>query len=434
MKQWIKNGGYDIYLIALLAITFFSYIYELQTYFLVFIALVGIVNIVLKNSIFYVIPVPFFVQMSFSDLRDNVEITTVYTVILTFLIVFDMIQNRTITKRGRLTFPLVLLLIVSVVTHVNSPDLFTTFAGFMQVASVLGLYFYFVNTIDDDEKNITYIAKILMYLGALVTLEMVYFIIKQDMFAIDVIRRRMIHLGWENINLVIYANIISIPLIAYLISHSKIKFYYMFFALLNSLGILLTLSRSSLLTLGVFIIVLVPIMILYEDHRFRLLLHGCSFLLFFAITLYIAEEYELVSQYIEAVLDRDLTYVQDRIELLKIAWSKFKAHPILGSGGLYSSRIHISEAGNAAVNYHNTIAQASTLGTIGLIGFLWLFMQKTRVILQKQTSFKWFVLALIYITAFVNGMFQPMYFYTTYMIYIFLVLAVIENVSPTLKK
>ncbi len=434
MKQWIKQVSYDMYLLALLAITFFSYIFELQSYFLVIIAVIGVVNIVLKNSIFYVIPVPFFVQMSFSDLRDNVEITTVYTVILILLIMFDLIQNRKITKRGRLTLPLLLLSGVSIVTHIHSTSLFTTFAGFMQITSVLGLYFYFVNTIDDDPKNIEYVSKILMYLGALVTLEMVYFIIQQDIFVIDVIRRRMIDLGWENINLVIYANIISIPLIAYLISHSKIKFYYMFFALFNSLGILLTLSRSSLLTLGVFIIVLVPVMILYEDHRRKLLIHGIIFLSVFAVGLYIAEEYELVSQYIEAVLDRDLTYIQDRVALLKIALEEFKAHPIVGSGGLYSSRVHIGETGNGAVNYHNTIAQASTLGVIGLIGFTWLFIKKTRVLLQKQTSFKWFVLALIYITAFVNGMFQPMYFYTTYMIYIFLILAVIENVSPTLKK
>ncbi|MCF7925251.1 MAG: O-antigen ligase family protein [Candidatus Izimaplasma sp.] len=363
--------------------------------------------------------------MSFSDLRDNVEITTVYTVILVLLIVYDLIQNRTLTKLGKLTLPLLLLSVASIVTHINSPDVFTTFAGFMQIASVLGLYYYFVNTVDDNEKNIEYVAKILMYLGALVTIEMLYYIIIQDTLAIEIIRQRSINLGWENINLVIYANIISIPLIAYLISHSKIKFYYMFFALLNSLGILLTLSRSSLLTLGVFVVLLLPIMIIYEQHRFKLLFHGLLFLLMLSIGLYYAEQYELVSQYIEAITDRDLTYIQDRIALLKIALEQFEQHPIIGSGGLYSSRVHLSE--NGALNYHNTIAQASTLGIVGLLGFLWLFVQKTRTLLLKTASFKWFVLILIYVTAFVNGFFQPMYFYTTYMIYIFLVLAVIEN-------
>jgi hypothetical protein len=33
---------------------------------------------------------------------------------------------------------------------------------------------------------------------------------------------------------------------------------------------------------------------------------------------------------------------------------------------------------------------------------------------------------MLYVTAFVNGFFQPMYFYTTYMAYVFIVLAMIE--------
>jgi hypothetical protein len=271
-----------------------------------------------------------------------------------------------------------------------------------------------------------------MYLGALVTIEMIYFIINDGRLAIDIIRSRQIQLGWENINIVIYSNMISIPLIAYLISHNKIKIYYMFFALINSLGIMLTLSRSSLLTLAVFIVVLIPTMIVYERHRYRLLLHGLGFLLILSIGVYYAEQYELISQYIAAVLNRDLTYFADRLALLEVARDQFLMHPIVGTGGLYSSRIHLSEIG--PLNYHNTIAQASTLGAIGLIAFVYLFVQKVRMCLQHQDSFKWFLLILIFVTAFVNGVFQPMYFYTTYMFYIFLILAVFENTMDKRKK
>lgn len=166
-----------------------------------------------------------------------------------------------------------------------------------------------------------------------------------------------------------------------------------------------------------------------EKEKTKLIIQGLIFLLVFVIGLYIAEKYSLVSEYIDALSSRDLTYFADRLEILKEAMSQFKLHPIFGSGGLYSSRYHLG--GNGAVNYHNTIAQASSLGVLGLGVFVWLFVRKTKMILQLNDSFKWFVLILIYVTAFVNGSLQPMYFYTTYMVFIFLVLAVVEvNINP----
>ena len=72
------------------------------------------------------------------------------------------------------------------------------------------------------------------------------------------------------------------------------------------------------------------------------------------------------------------------------------------------------------------MAQASTLGILGIGAFYYLFLEKTRMIMLSKSSFKWFVLILIFTTAFVNGTLQPMYFYTTYMVFLFLVLASIE--------
>lgn len=424
MKNTLKKISFDIYMVGLLILTFFSYKGDLSNYFLVIIAVIGVFCIITKKDVFYVIPVPFFVQMSISNLRDNVEITTVFTVILVLLIVFDIIRNRTITKKGYLTAPLLILVIMSIVTHLNSPDTFTTFAGFMQIISVLGLYFYFVNTLEPGEDDFTKVAKIFMYFGALVTLEMMYFIYESGDLAINVIRSRSIDLGWENLNIIIYANIVSIPMIGYLISHTKVKLPYMIFALINVLGILLTLSRSSLLTIAVFVVILVPVMLKLEKQKMQLIIQGLLFIMVVSIGVYYAEKFELISDYIDAISSRNLTYVDDRIALLKVAWEQFKMHPILGSGGLYSSRVHLSELG--PLNYHNTIAQASTLGIIGMAGFIWLFFRKTKMMLHSESTFKWFAIILIYVTAFVNGMLQPMYFYTTYMIFIFLILAVIE--------
>jgi|LGVF01.2.fsa_nt_gb hypothetical protein len=433
MKNLLNNISYDIYLIVLLTLTFFSYTGHIQEYLLPLLVGIGVLCIIAKKSIFYIIPIPFFIQMSFSDLRDNVSVTTTYFIIFATLIILDIIINRKLTKKGYLSLPLLILSVVSMITHINSPDLFTTFAGFSQIFIVLGLYFYFINTLDKDEKNYEYVAKLLMYISVLVTFEMLYFIYQSGDLAIIVIRQRGIVLGWENLNIIIYANLIAIPLIGYLVSKAKIKLPYMIFALITILGIMLTLSRSSILTIGVFVAILIPVMLIIEKRRIWLIIEGLLFVLLLTIGVYYAEtNYTLITDYIAALQSRDLTYFDDRLAILKIALEQLKLHPIFGSGGLYSSRVHLSEGG--ALNYHNTIAQASSLGIVGLLGFGYLFFRKTKLIMLSKSTFKWFALILIYVTAFVNGMLQPMYFYTTYMVFVFLVLAIVEvNETATLK-
>ena len=82
-----------------------------------------------------------------------------------------------------------------------------------------------------------------------------------------------------------------------------------------------------------------------------------------------------------------------------------------------------------ALNYHNTFAQASTLGFLGIGTLIYLFVLKTKLIFSKKSDFKWIMFVLIYGTAFVNGMLQPMYFFATYMIFIFIIISVYENID-----
>lgn len=435
MKNWLNAIHYDLYLIVLVGLTLMSFIGPMQPYLMPLLVGVGFLFILGGKSIFYVIPIPFFIQMSFSDLRDNVTVTGIYSTIFAILIVIDLLKNRTIKRRGVLTIPLLAMVVLSIITHINSPDLFTTFAGFIQIFSILVLYFYFINTMENRDDNFKYIAKLMMYVSVLVSLEMMYVIYESGELATTVIRSRQIDLGWENLNVIIYANLVSIPLIAYLIHESKFKLFYMIFAVVSMIGIFLTLSRSSVLTLGVFIVLLVPLMFILSKQRWYLIGQGVALILMVSLVIYYAEhQYELFSGYIEALQSRDLTYMDDRSAILMVAWDMFKEYPIFGSGGLYSSRVHLSNAGFAALNYHNTVAQASTLGITGLAAFFYLFAKKTEMIMLSKSEFKWYVLLMIFVTAFVNGTLQPMYFYATYMVFIFLAIAAIEVQLPAEKE
>ena len=433
MKKIFNNIAYDLYLVLIVVLTFLSYIGIITAWFLPLFVVLALFLIFTKKDIMYIMPIAFFIQMSFGDLRDNVKVTTIYTIIIGSLIILDLVRNRKITKVGYLTLPLGILSILSIISGINNNDFFITFAGWSQITSVLVLYFYFVNTMENKEKNFINISKLLMYMSVLVTIEMLYFVLTSDLEIIQIIRQRSINLGWENLNVIIYSNIVAIPLIGYLIVKSKVKIIYMLIALFSLLGILMTLSRSSILTVGIFVVIIVPLIFVLEENKMSLFIQGLFFLMFISIGLYFLEQQAIVSDYYQSLIGRDLMHFGDRLALLKIAWNNFLAHPIIGNGGLYSSRYLIADAGYSSINYHNTIAQASTLGILGLLGFGYLFYRKTKLILMSQSVFKWFVLVLIYITAFVNGMLQPMYFYASYMIFIFLVLATIEVTIETNK-
>jgi hypothetical protein len=288
---------------------------------------------------------------------------------------------------------------------------------------------------ENTDDNFKYIAKLMMYVSVLVSLEMMYVIYDSGELATTVIRSRQIDLGWENLNVIIYANLVSIPLIAYLIHESKVKLFYMIFAIVSMIGIFLTLSRSSVLTLGVFIVLLVPLMFILSKQRWYLIGQGLALIVMVLGVMYYAEEqYELVSTYLEALESRDLTEIGSREDILFVAWDMLKEYPVFGSGGLYSSRVHLADAGFGALNYHNTVAQASTLGIAGLAAFFYLFAKKTEMIMLSKSEFKWYVLLMIFVTAFVNGTLQPMYFYATYMVFIFLAIAAIEVQLPPEKE
>jgi hypothetical protein len=203
MLERVKHISYDLYLIGLILLTFWSFIGPLEPYLMPLLVGIGFLFILDYKSIFYVIPIPFFVQMSFGGMRDNVQVTTTYSIIFTIMIVIDLIRNRKIQMRGQLTLPLAILVGLSVITHINSPDLFTTFAGFAQIASVLGLYFYFINTLQPGDDNFRFVAKMMMYMSVLVSMEMMYVIYESGELATTVIRTRTIDLGWENLNIII---------------------------------------------------------------------------------------------------------------------------------------------------------------------------------------------------------------------------------------
>lgn len=432
MKYILKNTSYDIYLIFLGTLAFFSFVGKFDEYILLAYIGIAFLLVIAKKGIFYIIPIPIFMTMSMTSLRNDPKSIIIYGVIFIIIFLIDSIRNRKFTRVGYLFIPFVIYIILSIITSVNSPDGLATAIGFALCVVMAFIYLYFLNTLEPGEENYIKLSKMVMYLAVLVSVQMLYQVVGQGELAIEFVSKRRINLEWENLNLIIYVNLISIPFIGYLISKYKVKLPYMILSLIVILGIILTLSRSSILTVGVYVVVLLPLIFFLEKDKMSLIIQALFAFLVVVIGVYYLEQQSIISDIIKAIIRRDWTNAENRTELLVVAIEQFKLHPLLGSGGLYSSSVHLIELG--PLNYHNTFAQASSLGILGLLAFIFLFFRKTKLIMLSKSSFKWFALIMIYITAFVNGMFQPMYFYTTYMIYIIMVLCVVEvNIKGSIK-
>ena len=206
----------------------------------------------------------------------------------------------------------------------------------------------------------------------------------------------------------------------------------MLFGLVSAIGILLTLSRSSIFTLGVYVLLIVPLIFYLEKDRKNLIIQGIAFFLLLGGIILLLEHYNFVSEYFSTLFDRDFTDYDNRYELIEVAWEQFKEYPIIGSGGVYISKYYLEALG--PISYHNIFAQTSTLGLLGLGALVYMFYVKTKMIYSKNSDFIWFALILIYVTSFVNGMVQPMYFNSSYMNFIFIIIASIDVYSNTKKQ
>lgn len=427
MKNHICSHQYETFIISLAVLTYLSYIGLIQTVFIPFLIALTFLCILLRKDVTYLIPIPVFLQMSTPSLMGNAKLTTIYIVIFVVLVIFDFLYNRKPQKLGKMFIPILILLGASVITGVNTVDAWGWFVGIYQVGTMLFVYLYFLNTTTDKpDLYLRQMAKMFLYAGVLVTFEIFHVIAVSELDPLLVIRGR-VELGWENPNVIIYANMFSVILVTNVIRNSKYKVYYMALAIISAMGILLTLSRSSILTLAVYLLFVIPFIIVKSKRRVNLIIQGVSALLILTIVLLLLERNGLVSGYYETLMGRDLFHFDDRGPLLEVAWEQFKLHPIFGSGGIYISRYYLTDFGT--MNYHNTIAQVSTLGLVGIGAFIYFFIEKTKIILSKHTEWKWVVFTLIYATAFVNGWFQPMYFYVTYVLYLFIILSIYENIE-----
>ncbi len=426
-KRIILIKEYESYIITISLLTLLSYIFVLDKILFPIFIIIAIYVIYKKGSFMYLLPLGLFIQFSSPEFKFNDFTTIFYILSFVGLVFVDLFRNRKFKKIGKLFDPILILFVLSIAAIWNAPTFEIWLGGIYYVGFSFFAYLYFINATDNNRLNMRKLTKIFLYAGVVITFEMFYVIATSDLELLYMIEHRAIHLGWENINVVIYSNLFGIVLATQLIIDSKFRSYYMILVYICIIGVLLTLSRSSIVTVAVYILFMVPYIIVKSKEKVNLIINGIITAIIIAISIAFMATNGVVNTYIETMVERDFLNYGIRADLIQVAWNEFKSHFVIGSGGVYSSRYYLENY--STNNYHNTIAQVSTLGTLGLLAFIWLFYEKTKMILSKKSSWKWIVFVLVYVTIFINGWFQPMYFYVTFMLYLYALLAVYENIE-----
>jgi hypothetical protein len=426
MIKWIRKIQLEIYFVFVASISFYFYTHELVSGLMIFYILLMILHALLKFKPIYILVI---LLLSLSSIghftSDFLEFTLLALGFLVVLFAY-MIRLPKIKRKKGLKGPIIALYVSSLITFYFTENIIYSIVGVIIVSIGVLLYYFFIGALNKDDDHLKDMTKIYMYVGTYVFVQLMYFVLQSDIDVSTLIRSREISISWENINNIGFQAFVALPLIAYQLTKSKFPFYYMLFFVINFLVTIINLSRSMILSVGLYMIFLIPLVVFITPKKKRKMLFVSAIfllLIVFFTGYYLEMNGQVITNYLDALFSRDLTDYESRFELLIIAWDLFKEHPIIGYGGIFISNMYLDYM---LVFYHNIFAQVTTMGILGLGSFIYLITNQMRIIHKTNKNVKWFLYIVLVIPSFVNGFFQPHYFYPTYLGFIFSLMAIIE--------
>ncbi|MFW5794240.1 MAG: O-antigen ligase family protein [Bacillota bacterium] len=419
-----------IYFALLSAFTLFSWYNGLDFLGIsVFVIATFFILIFSKNSIHIL---PFILNMLFmiSQTEWSLDTIPMYLYIIPIVLLSGFIihyfKYREDVKRGKLTFPLLLMFIAMVFSIFNT-NIFDLNYIFYLVIGVfyLVIYLFLIKSIKGN--NLYYLLRLFACLGVMISLQVFLFYISAEDI-IKAIETKDIDLGWGISNFVATYLIVFITSTVYFLKHSKYKILFSFIIAFEIFMLLFTLSRGGILAF----IAILPLLVLYLFHEYenkkQMILY--TIIIFFIL---IGVIYSNTSYFIPiwerfiALPDQHLA----RIDLWKEAFSKFKEYPLFGAG------LFARVEGDYFGFYHNTIMHTlATLGILGLISLLWQGITVLIIFLKNYNSEK-IILLIALLGANFHGMVDNVYFMPQFMILFFVIVSVVEiynrNSLPVIK-
>ena len=332
-----------------------------------------------------------------SKIEDLLSIWPVLLLLAPCIVIFVVKNCRHRFHTGKMFYPQLavsLVLILGGAGAISGAD----YARALPTALLLGLgvlaiyvlYNHFIKR-DGSHDIPTYFSKVMMYLGIIISLELIIAILTSGK-PISQWHTTYWDVGWGNRNNISTYLILTAGLTMYLSTKQRFGWIYLIVALLQYMCILLSFSRGGIIFGGISgIIALVLSIVKSKNKKSALISTGIVFgvvlILYFIFM-------DKVNAIIGSLLARGMG-TSGRTELYKEAWKCFKNFPILGAGlGYVGNNFDMS-----VMNmywFHSTLFQViGSLGLVGLAAYVWYYFVRAKLLFKNiKNTFNLFILAI----------------------------------------
>ena len=396
----------DFYLWAVLAIVFVAWLTECAPFGFISLILVSAFVLIFANDI-----LPLFanifgaVLMIYTDKVDEFLYLWPVFIPLGLAIVVFVVRNIIRKKNagdkfqlGKMFFPQVAVSVALILGGVGVVS-GEGYLGALPHTLVLGvglLAVYilarnFIST-DGETDRATYFAKVLAYIGMVVSLQLVVVIIKSGLAPSEWARGNWL-VGWGNRNNISTYLLFTAPMCLYLSTkYQRLGVVYMLMAVFQYVCLIMTFSRGGIL-FGFIALVFGIAFTIYKAKNRKMQLIFLGSVVGVMLVLYLIFMGK-INDAIESLLSRG-TGLSGRDELYIEGWELFKQHPFQGVGfGYIGNMQSIVHEAIGIYYFHSTAIQViACMGIIGAVAYGYIYVVKGIILFKNpRNAFNLFVL------------------------------------------
>ncbi len=400
IKTFIDSKYFTIVMSAIIV---FCHTFDLFNLSIILLSIVASLILITKANIMNVF-MPVCLALIGNEHNANPKSPMFYIALATLtapvvLLIIDIIRNK-LKIRNKIFLSTALLILCAFISLINTPSFSDSFNGIKTLGIFLASTIYFSSRIYDKKSAFNIFCYMFMWIGMVVFLQMQIYLLKDASNMFKLIKDKQIMLGWGISNHYVGVLILSFIATFYLLYISK-KWLYIIPMIVNTVAIVLTMSRGGYLAFAVIVVMMFLAVLYYAKDKKQIIKYyiiaGVSGL----VLLFIFYQVGLLDKFMDLIFSReinnDVFAMNGRTPVYNTAIRRFKNHILIGNG-LFSSHYYMALDINAKLYfYHNYILQTmSDLGILGLIAFGYFIFTIVKPLFKKNIASTALLMMIVY--------------------------------------
>lgn len=407
-------------------LTLSAYIFSLEIYFYLFIALYVIYICLFCDDLLPIVCLFIFCYISPSRKNNpglstnsvfynySGTIVTIIAVVCTISILSRIILDKNMglkklfTQKKYLLSGMIILGIAYLISGIGSKNYSEYFLNnllfaFLQFLSIFLIYFIFSTSINWKNLPKYYFPYMCIFIGIVASLEIVYIYLTNDVILDGMINRSILFTGWGTYNNVGAMIAITIPFAFYLACKKKHNYIYIVLATILLLGTIISCSRGSILgAIVIYIISFIISIFKAENKKIFWISSGILIIVASIIGLIFFDEvsklFSKVPKIVESTGGDVKVNDSSRFYIYEKGFKAFLKYPIFGQTFYPTNFVpyDFSTIDSFSLlfppRWHNTIIQLlSSCGTVGILAYGFHRFQTIKLIIKKPSLEKTFI-------------------------------------------